>query len=264
MKRDKLTGLYYDYAMAAPYMAGVNEKDELDILILGMGSGTYATQCNRFFDNLNIEGVEIDQKITDLAREYFELPDDVRVYTYDGRAFLNATNQTYDVIMIDAYQDITIPFQMSSKEFFLSVKNHLREDGVAVVNMNMRSGSEGSINEYLTDTIGNVFDSAYSVDVKGSTNREVFATDNQDVILRMQDNLNHESSDKKELIAMMEEILNELTLCQTGSNVMSDDKAPVELLGMRAIDEIIKEEVSYYKDIYDSKGFRGIAEIFLQ
>ena len=49
-KKEKgLTGMYYDYAMAAPYMTGVNEKEHLDELILGMGTGTFATQCERYF-----------------------------------------------------------------------------------------------------------------------------------------------------------------------------------------------------------------------
>ena len=61
-------------------------------------------------------------KITDLAVKYFELPEDVPVTTYDGRAYLNAIDKTYDVIMVDAYQDITIPFQMSSIEFFSLVR----------------------------------------------------------------------------------------------------------------------------------------------
>lgn len=47
----KMTGMCYDYAMAAPYMAGINDKDEMDILVLGMGTGTYATQCERYFEN---------------------------------------------------------------------------------------------------------------------------------------------------------------------------------------------------------------------
>ena len=131
-KDDSLTGMYYDYAMAAPFMAGVQEKDNMDVLILGNGTGTFATQCERYFDNMNIEGVEIDQKITDLAKEYFELPEDVKVTTYDGRAYLNVIDKNYDVIMVDAYQDITIPFQMSSVEFFTLVKEHLTEDGVMV------------------------------------------------------------------------------------------------------------------------------------
>ncbi len=34
---------------------------------------------------MSIEGVEIDDKITALSRQYFSLPDDVKVTTYDGR-----------------------------------------------------------------------------------------------------------------------------------------------------------------------------------
>ena len=41
MKDEGLTGMYYDYALAAPLMAGAPEKEELDLLVLGMGTGTY-------------------------------------------------------------------------------------------------------------------------------------------------------------------------------------------------------------------------------
>ena len=126
MKEDELTGMYYDYAMAAPMMAGIKAKgskgaetgDPAEILILGMGTGTYARQCDRYYDNINITGVEIDGKITGLSYKYFDALKDVPVYTYDGRAFLQTVEDKYDVIMVDAYQDISIPFQMSSVEFF--------------------------------------------------------------------------------------------------------------------------------------------------
>ena len=39
---------------------------------------------------------------------------------------------------------------------------------------------------------------------------------------------------------------------------MTDDKAPVELLGMRQIDSIIKDEVKYYKEIYKTQGLDGL------
>ena len=77
--------------------------------------------------------------------------------TYDGRAWLAASHDKYDVIMVDAYQDITIPFQMSSTEFFTMVREHLNPGGVMVVNMNMISDGQGSINEALSDTIASVF-----------------------------------------------------------------------------------------------------------
>ena len=43
-----------------------------------------------------------------------------------------------------------------------------------VVNMNMRGSGDGNINQYLSDTIGQVFDAEYTVDVANTTNRELF------------------------------------------------------------------------------------------
>lgn len=258
MKDDALTGMYYDYAMAAPLMVPDKQPSDLDVLILGMGTGTYATQCRRYLGDMHVEGVEIDEKITDLSRKYFSLPDDVQVTTYDGRAFLNASDETYDVIMVDAYQDITIPFQMSSTEFFTLVRDHLNENGVMVVNMNMRGSGEGNINEYLSDTIASVFDTVYTVDVKGSTNRELFASNDP----QMLDTLTAQTAglDNDELKSLLTTVADGCELYAAGDYIMTDDQAPVELLGMRVIDQVIREEVAYYKDIYERDGIRGLLD----
>uniref|UniRef100_UPI0040251939 spermidine synthase n=1 Tax=Fusicatenibacter saccharivorans TaxID=1150298 RepID=UPI0040251939 len=258
MKQDELTGMYYDYAMAAPLMLKDKPTDQMDVLILGMGTGTYATQCKKYFGNMNIEGVEIDEKITDLSRKYFSLSEDIPVTTYDGRAFLNASQKTYDVIMVDAYQDITIPFQMSSKEFFELVKSHLKDDGVMVVNMNMRGMKEGNINQYLSDTIGSVFDTAVTVDVAGSSNRELFASDDPDIVKNLTKHTGELTN--VNLKNMMQEVTSNLTEYQKGNYILTDDQAPVELLGMQVIDELIKDEVQYYKDIYKEQGIKGLIE----
>lgn len=255
-KEKSLTGMYYDYAMAAPLMAGVNEKDSLDVLILGMGTGTFATQCERYYDNMTMEGVEIDGKITDLAEQYFELPEDVKVTTYDGRAYLNAVDRKYDVIMVDAYQDITIPFQMSSAEFFTQVREHLTGDGVMVVNMNMRGTEEGNINQYLADTISTVFSDVYTVDVARSTNRELFASNSSRMIERMKQNIT--GIEHADLSQMMQEVSAELVPYEAGNYLMTDDNAPVELLGMQVIDDLIQDEVDYYRGIYEKDGIEGL------
>lgn len=296
-KDDSLTGMYYDYALAAPLMAGGTKggtsaaqggRDEQEtvsaaaqgdpdrqataqgdpngeaavsaaaqeVLILGMGTGTYAHQCLKYFDGISVEGVEIDQRITDLARQYFELPKSVEVTTYDGRAYLQAVDKKYDVIMVDAYQDITIPFQMSSKEFFTMVRGHLKEDGVMVVNMNMQSGEEGSINEYLTDTISSVFNTVYTVNVIGSTNRELFASQNEQIAEVLAENA--EALTDPQLKRMMEHVGDTLEFCEKGDLILTDDKAPVELLGMRVIDSIIRDEIGYYKAIFQEKGISGL------
>ena len=256
VKSGELSGMYYDYAMAAPLMT--KSPDTADILILGMGTGTYAKQCLNYFDSVTAEGVEIDEKITDLAHRYFELPENVKVTTYDGRAFLNACDKKYDVIMVDAYQDITIPFQMSSVEFFTLVKEHLNEGGVMVVNMNMRSESADGINDYLSDTISSVFGSVYTVDVHSSTNRELFASDNGNITDLLESSI--QKLDNDELRGMMALVKSELKPYTAGDRILTDDKAPVELLGMKVIDDIIQDELVYYKKAFAEKGIKGLIE----
>ena len=255
-KDDSLTGMYYDYALAAPLMVGIDGKEAGEILILGMGTGTYEKQCMNYFGNVSVEGVEIDQKITDLAGKYFALPDTVEVTTYDGRAYLQAIDKKYDVIMVDAYQDITIPFQMSSLEFFSMVKEHLKEDGVMVVNMNMHSEEEGNINEYLSDTIANVFDEIYIADVRGSTNRELFAAESAEILQKLTEGINR--LENGELADMMHRVSGELVKYEKGNLLLTDDKAPVELLGMSVIDGLIQREIGYYKEVFEQDGIQGI------
>ncbi|MBR0139790.1 MAG: fused MFS/spermidine synthase, partial [Firmicutes bacterium] len=265
MKTDELTGMYYDYALAAPAMAlsGREGDGPLSILILGNGTGTFATQCARFYPGCVIEGVEIDGKISKLAYDYFDMSEDVKLFEYDGRAYLQGSDGRYDVIMVDAYQDITIPFQMSSAEFFGLVRDHLKPGGVMVVNMNMYSDGEGSINQYLTDTILSCFKYAASVDVPRNSNRELFACAAEDPAELLK------SFDREGFGDMLSEQLDRiewgLKACEASGKdlILTDDKAPVEVLGMSMIDTLIGDEIAYYKDIYRRDGLKAVIESVL-
>ncbi|MBP5384896.1 MAG: fused MFS/spermidine synthase [Lachnospiraceae bacterium] len=253
MKDAELTGMYYDYAMAAPLMARVPEKEAPKMLVLGMGTGTYAKQCRKYFPNMQTTGVEIDEKITDLAGTYFELPDDIPVVTYDGRAYLNADQERYDVILVDAYQDITIPFQMSGVEFFKLVAEHLTPDGVMVVNMNMQTDEPDNICDYLEDTIASVFPYVYTVDVAGNTNCELFASADP----KMTETCETQTAQMEENALksfMQNRVFGNLVAYEGGDRILTDDKAPVELLGIQVIDSIIQREVVYYQDAFREKG----------
>ena len=277
MKDDGLTGMYYDTALAAPALA-----DHADsALILGMGTGTYARQLRRYYPDMDIRGVEIDGAITRLAGEYFDAPADVPVAEYDGRAWLAADDATYDVIMVDAYQDITIPFQMSSVEFFTLVRKHLNPGGVMVVNMNMTADGEGSINEALTDTIATVFgaDNIRTVDVPGATNRELFAKtigedrsfkgvsdiakDAKAIPLRAKTYL---LTHDEELKWAMDDVASRFREVDDPSGdasatVLTDDRAPVELLGMGAIDAIIAEQAGPYREELRKGGIGALLDM---
>jgi hypothetical protein len=60
---------------------------------------------------------------------------------------------------------------------------------------------------------------------------------------------------------MMQKVNNELEPYVAGTYLLTDDKAPVELLGMQVIDDIIREEVSYYKEIYEEEGLKGLLDV---
>jgi spermidine synthase len=257
-KDGRLTGMYYDYALAAPYMVGADSAEECDVLILGMGTGTYATQCRRYFPSTDIVGVEIDKKIIELAYDRFGLSrDDDRIecVEFDGRAYLESAGK-YDIIMVDAYRDITIPFQMSSIEFFREVREHLNEGGVMIVNLNMRSDSQGSINEYICDTVAAVFDTVYTADCGG--NREVFASDSPDIAQKFRTGY---PSASPELARLMANVDTKLCEYSGGELILTDDKAPVELLGMQVIDEVISEELAYYKKLFKGKSISELLDM---
>lgn len=164
----------------------------------------------------------------------------------DGRAYLTASEKQFDVIMVDAYQDITIPFQLSSVEFFTEVQRHLKPGGVMVVNLNMTSAQDGSINQYLCDTMSSVFAHTYTVNVPANTNTVVFCSDSDD--LRQTFDENRVLLQNTSYAAMMETVARDLRDYTGGDHILTDDKAPVELLGMRVLDELIDGQLSYYKE----------------
>ena len=159
--------------------------------------------------------------------------------------------------MVDAYQDITIPFQMSSVEFFTEVYNHLKPGGVMVVNMSMRSESEGSMNEYLMDTIKSVFPYAWTVRVSSGTNMELFATADADALARFEE---RRGDVPDEYAAIMQRVDDGLEAVEGGDYILTDDRAPVELLSMRVLDEIIAGELEVLRGQIAENGIMSLLQ----
>ena len=144
---------------------------------------------------------------------------------------------------------------MSTVEFFTMVKEHLTDDGVMVVNMNMRSDDIDTINRYLADTIASVFPNVYTVDVPGTTNRELFAFSGEKSLEKLRSPDDFGNAD---LTLLMDRVFKGLTKYESGGLMLTDDKAPVELLGMELIDDIIKDELAYYKELFREGGLSAV------
>jgi spermidine synthase len=106
-------------------------------LMLGLGGGSISTYLGRFLPDATVETVEIDPGVLTVAKTYFGLieTERVRYHEGDGRVFLNRHKDTYDLILLDAFQGGYVPFHLLTKEFYTLLKQRLAPGGAAVFNV---------------------------------------------------------------------------------------------------------------------------------
>ncbi|MCP9451412.1 MAG: fused MFS/spermidine synthase [Nitrospira sp.] len=115
-------------------------------LILGHGGGSIAKWLAHQWPALEVDVVEVDPIVVRMAEVYFDYhpPATHHVVVKDARVFLRNTDQTYDVIWIDAFARDMIPFHLTTVEFFALVRAHLAPEGIVAVNL-ASSGTEGDL-----------------------------------------------------------------------------------------------------------------------
>ena len=262
-KDGALSGYYYEYALAAPlFRPQATMEDPLDVLVLGLGTGTFSKQLKKFYPNSSSDAVEIDAKIAELASTHFNLkPEEANVFINDGRMFLDSPDcGQYDVILADAYGDITVPFHMSTKEFFAKVKEHLKPNGVLVVNINMKSGDFTGVPEYLAQTVKTSFSTVYRTELDVVTNSLLFCSDNPDMLTQYRENMEREITAGHELFDISRYMGDRAETVSAGPFILTDDKAPVERLGLISLNRIVEQETGYIRRMLDSNtdGLQGI------
>ncbi|WP_332899841.1 spermidine synthase [Haladaptatus sp. CMSO5] len=165
-------------------------NDDID-KVLFIGGGGF-TGPKRFVAdyNVTVDVVEIDPEVISVAKEYFavEESDRLRIHNMDGRQYLRQTNQTYDLIVLDAYQKDKVPFQLTTEEFMQLAESRLSDDGILFANI--ISAPQGAASQFYRSeykTIDAVFPRVYSfptVDATVIQNIEIIATKNGTLITR--------------------------------------------------------------------------------
>ena len=157
----------WDYFLVAPYFNNppyiAEQVDSL--LVIGSAAGTISKGFTAIYGPIPMEGVEIDPEIIAVGQEWFGMNEpNLKSHAQDGRYFLATTSKVYDVIAVDAYRPPYIPFQLTTREFFQEVYDHLSEDGVMVINAG-RTSTDYSLVETLGSTMKAVFPHVYVIDV---------------------------------------------------------------------------------------------------
>ena len=106
---------------------------------IGGGGFTYQRYVEATYPQSSIHVAEIDPAVTEVAFERFGVRPDTRIVTYneDARIFFNERryDRPYDIIFGDAFNDLSIPYHLTTAEFAGQVHDALAPDGLYVVNV---------------------------------------------------------------------------------------------------------------------------------
>lgn len=218
-----LTGDYWDGHLVLP--AATGDASPRRIAILGNAGGTVARAFGHYFPGTAVDAVEIDSELTELGRRYLGLRNPrMRVFGEDARPWLEAADERYDAIMIDAYRQPYIPFYLTTSEFFELTRERLAPGGVTIVNVGHPEGGDE-----LERTLGRTLASAYPEVMRypiEATNTLLVAGDGISAA-RLRRSA---ATMPPELRPLAREAASALAPRLPGGEVFTDDRAPVEWL----------------------------------
>lgn len=134
-------------------------------LFLGGGIGTMPRALHRELPEAEIDVVEIEPQLEEIARTYFDFPTapNVRFHVADGRRFLQDSEGGYDMIVSDVYATLySIPSHFTTREFFTLAEDRLLPGGFFMVNViAMNDPSSPSLLYSMVRTLREVFPKTY-------------------------------------------------------------------------------------------------------
>lgn len=109
------------------------------ILIVGLGGGTLPKTFHELLPRAQITSVEIDPAVIKAAKTYFNYEENAQIHTQtvDARVFIKRAmrrGETWDLIVLDAFNGDYIPEHLMTKEFLEEVRGVLSPGGLVAAN----------------------------------------------------------------------------------------------------------------------------------
>lgn len=174
LDEDKQNELVFEYTQKYDLMfeSGI---DINDVLLIGGAGYSYPKYFISHFENKNMDVVEIDGKITEIAKEYFFLDKLIKEYnleennrlnliTDDGRTYLNQNEKKYDAILNDAFLGKSPAKTLATIEAARNIKKSLNDNGVYLTNI--IASLEGNDKKFISaevNTLKQVFQNVYVI-----------------------------------------------------------------------------------------------------
>ena len=154
--------LEYEYIRMYEEIVGwqAKKRESLKVLFLGGGGYTFPRFIERKYPRAVIQVVEIDPEITRVVKKYLGVsdPTQIRSFNEDGRWFVMNCKEkgTYDLIFGDAFNDLSIPYHLTTKEFAMQLRSLLKPDGLLLANV-IDSFKKGAFMPSYIRTLEEVF-----------------------------------------------------------------------------------------------------------
>ena len=146
------------------------------ILVVGLGGGTLPTALVQVYGDAVADAVEIDPAVVAVAERFFGFVsgERLRVHVRDARAFVKravGNGESYDLIMLDAFNSDYIPEHLMTREFLLETRSLLTADGVLAAN----TFDSSRLYDHESVTYSDVFGPFFNLRLPGSSNRVILA-----------------------------------------------------------------------------------------
>ncbi len=212
-ENDKIYELVFEYTKYYDLMFKSSNSIN-DVLMIGGAGYSYPKYYISHFENKNMDVVEIDEKITNLANEYFYLDKLKKDYdlnnnkrlnfiTQDGRIYLNSNTKKYDAILNDSFSGNTPAKNLTTLEAVEKIYNSLNENGIYLTNIiSALDGEESKFIKAEVKTLKEYFRNVYVIPCKYKNdknivqNNMVVATNDA---INFEDNINIDYSKAKVL-----------------------------------------------------------------
>jgi predicted membrane-bound spermidine synthase len=136
------------------------KRKSFKTLFIGGGGYTFPRFIESTHPEAEIDVVEIDPVVTQVSQKYLGLSQNSRIRTFneDGRWFVmnRKAEGTYDVIFEDVFNDLSIPYHLTTREFAVQLKRLLKKDGLLLTNVIDRFEKGSFLPSYLR-TLEDVF-----------------------------------------------------------------------------------------------------------
>lgn len=126
--------------------------DVQSYLSIGVGSGTSLRTVKKYHPNIQLQAVELDETVLNLAIEYFDAPShhEAQYWVGDGVQFLHRGSKgPYDLIFLDAYMSNRVYSPSLEPRFAPVLANSVGERGIVMCNLIAAIPFRGRVRAFL-------------------------------------------------------------------------------------------------------------------